>query len=262
VANALRMILLAIYTMIIGPPIIVVGLFERTSGLMYPLARAWIRWILRTFGIRVEVEGLEHIPARAPVIFMSNHQSQVDIAAIIDTLPTDAVWRFVAKKELTRVPIFGQALVATGQIIIDRGDREKAVASLRRAAERIRSGLSVIVFPEGTRSKTGSLQPFKSGPFHLALEARVPIIPVTVSGSQRVTPKGSLVVHSGTVKIVYGKPIPTQDLALEERRLLKVRVREAIVQGYDVDLQGPPVIDPVPDDDLSPPEGAEPRASA
>src|SRR5690606_31303222 len=169
--------------------------------------------------------------------------------------------RFVAKKELVRVPIFGWCLVTTGQIIIDRGNRERAVRSLRRAAERIRGGASVIVFPEGTRSPSGSLRPFKSGPFHLALEAQVPIVPVTVSGSQRITPKGRLVVHPGTVKITYGPPIPTRGLGLEDRRRLKARVRAAIVAGYDEALQGPPVVEPDPDAGSDDAAGEEARTS-
>jgi 1-acyl-sn-glycerol-3-phosphate acyltransferase len=176
---------------------------------------------------------------------MSNHQSLVDIAAIVSTLPRTQSWRFVAKKELARVPIFGQAIVASGHIIIDRGDRARAVESLRRAAEIIRAGTTVIVFPEGTRSPRGNLRAFKSGPFHLALEAQVPIIPVTVSGSQRITPKGQLIVHRGVVKIVYGKPIPTRGLSLDGRKELAGRVREAIVRGYDVAFQGAIVVDPV-----------------
>jgi 1-acyl-sn-glycerol-3-phosphate acyltransferase len=243
--NALRLALVAFYTVVIGFPLIAVSFFDRDARFVNPLARTWVRWILGTFGIRVQAEGLENVPTHAPVIFMSNHQSLIDIAAIVQTLPTTQSWRFVAKKELVRVPIFGWALVTSGQIIIDRGNRAKAVASLARAAARIRSGVSVIVFPEGTRSPSGSLRAFKSGPFHLALEAQVPILPVTVSGTQRITPKGSLTVHPGIAKIVYGKPIPTRGLRLEERQQLKARVREAIVQGYDVCFQGPPVVEPV-----------------
>jgi 1-acyl-sn-glycerol-3-phosphate acyltransferase len=145
---------------------------------------------------------------------------------------------------LVRVPIFGQALVASGHIIIDRGNRERAVASLRRAAERIRAGISVIVFPEGSRSPEGHLRRFKSGPFHLAVEAQVPIIPVTVSGSQHITPKGQLRVHAGRVKIVYGKPIPTRGVAIADRKLLAARVRDAIARGYDLAYQGSIVIEP------------------
>ena len=111
----------------------------------------------------------------------------------------------------------------------------------------VRSGsFAVCDYPEGTRSPDGSLRPFKSGPFHLAVEAQVPIIPITVSGSQRITPKGSLAVRPGTVKIVFGKPIPTRGITTAERGQLKARVREAIAAGYDVAYQGTPVIAPGP----------------
>lgn len=258
--NLFRLFLLAIYTVVIGIPVLATSPFDREGRMVRALGRTWIRWILRTFGIRVVVEGLERVPAQAPVVLMSNHQSLVDIAAIVDTLPTSVSWRFVAKKELTRIPIFGWCLI-TSQIIIDRSDRERAVASLHQAAQRIRAGASVIVFPEGTRSPSGSLRPFKSGPFHLTLEAQVPIVPVTVSGSQRITPKGSLQVHAGTVKITFGKPIPTRGVRLEERGALKARVREAIAQGYDVAFQGPPVIEAAPEEDEAPPEAAAARTA-
>lgn len=230
--------LIALYTLVIGPPIIIASFFDGGRTMMR-LGRVWVQWIMWTFGVRVQTVGVENVPTHAPVILMSNHQSLVDIAAIVLTLPRTARWRFVAKRELTRVPIFGQVLLASGHIIIDRGDREKAVASLRQAAERIRSGTTVIVFPEGTRSPDGRLRTFKSGPFHLAVEAQVPIVPVTVSGSQRITPKGRLIAHSGTVKITYGKPIPTRGVTLAQRKELAERVRDAIAQGYDVAFQGP-----------------------
>lgn len=239
----LRLGLVAIYTILIGPPILVASLFDG-GRTMQRLGRVWVQWILSTFGIRIEASGLENLPTHAPVILMSNHQGLVDIAAIVMTLPRSQSWRFVAKRELTRVPIFGQVLVASGHIIIDRGDRERAVASLREAARRIRAGTTVIVFPEGTRSSDGRLQTFKSGPFHLAVESQVPIVPVTVSGSQRITPKSRLLVYPGTVKITYGTPIPTRGVTLEGRKALSDRVRQAIALGYDAAFQGPVVIEP------------------
>lgn len=247
-ANALRLLLVAVYTVAIGLPVIAASPFDREARVVRFLGRIWIRSILRTFRIRIEPSGLENVSTHGPALFLSNHQSLVDIAAIVDTLPPSVSWRFVAKRELVRVPIFGWCLVATGQIIVDRGNRQRAVRSLQRAVERIRGGASVIMFPEGTRSADGSLRPFKSGPFHLAVAAQVPIVPVTVSGSQRITPKGSLTVHAGTVRIVFGKPIPTRGVRLDERNELKARVRAAIAEGYDVAFQGPPVIDPVPGD--------------
>jgi 1-acyl-sn-glycerol-3-phosphate acyltransferase len=235
--------LVGLYTVLVGPPIIVASFFDGGRTMM-ALGRIWARSILATFRVRVDVAGLESVPTHAPVILMSNHQSLADIAAIVSTLPRSVRWRFVAKKELVRVPIFGQALVASGHIIIDRGDRAKAVESLHRAAGRIRAGTSVIVFPEGTRSPGGQLRLFKSGPFHLAIEAQVPIVPITVSGSQRITPKGELLVHAGRVKITYGAPIPTRGVSIAERKILESRVRAAIAAGYDVAYQGPVVIEP------------------
>ena len=248
VVTLLQLLLVAIYTVVIGPPIIVASFFDGGRTMMR-LGRVWMRGILATFGVRIEAAGLENVPTHGPVILMSNHQSLIDIGAIVLTLPRTQRWRFVAKRELARVPIFGWALVASGHVIIDRGNHDRAIASLRRAAEMIRAGTTVIVFPEGTRSPRGNLRTFKSGPFHLALEAQVPIIPVTVSGSQKITPKGTLHVNRGTAKIVYGKPIPTRGLTLADRKELAARVRTAIAQGYDLTFQGTPVIDePAPAD--------------
>lgn len=243
VTTAAQLFLISLYTILIGPPIIVASFFDGGRTMLW-LGRVWIDWIVRSFGVQIQAEGVENVPTHAPVILMSNHQSLFDIAAIVLTLPRTVSWRFVAKRELTRVPIFGQVLVASGHIIIDRGDRARAVESLHRAAERIRAGTTVIVFPEGTRSSDGHLRLFKSGPFHLALEAQVPIIPVTVSGSQRITPKGELRIHPGVVKIVYGKPIATRGLSIEQRKQLADRVRDAIGQGYDVAHQREIVIEP------------------
>ena len=197
--------------------------------------RNWARWILGTSRIRVDIEGLENIAPDRSYVVMSNHQSAFDIPALAATLPLS--WRFVAKRELTRIPIFGWGLLAAGHIVIDRRDNERSVRSLKRAAESVRSGVSVIVFPEGTRSATGELGPFKSGGFYLAIEAGVPILPVTVSGSRRITPRRSLRVESGRILVRYGKPIPTETLTVEDRDQLKEEVRQAIVAGFEPALQ-------------------------
>ena len=175
------------------------------------IARQWLRWIFWSCGIRVEAEGLENVDPRRAHVFMSNHQSVMDVGALVLTLPVS--WRFVAKRELTWIPLFGWAIRLGGHVVIDRGRNERAVASLHRAAARVREGVNVIIFPEGTRSETGDMRPFKSGGFHLALEAGVPILPVTISGSRRLTPKGSLRVESGRVEVRYGKPIETRGTA-------------------------------------------------
>ncbi len=234
--HVFRYALVVIYTIIAGVPACLLGLLGAGDVVM-KIGRAWVRAILWTCGIRVEPSGMENVDPARPSILMSNHQSVIDIAAILATVPVPV--RFVAKRELTRIPLFGWALPLSGQIIVDRGNREQAIDSLRRGAERIRAGTHVIVFPEGTRSQLGGLADFKSGGFHLALQAQVPIVPVSVSGSRRITPKGSLKIHSGLVRIRYGKPIPTRGLGLEDRHALKERVREAIVAGFDPGLQSP-----------------------
>ena len=230
----IRFGLIALYTVFWGVPATLVAPFSGKAIVW--IGRTWISWIFRTCGVRVVAEGLDNVDRTRSYVFMSNHQSVLDIGALVLTLPVN--WRFVAKRELTWVPFFGWALGLSDQIVIDRGNRTSAVRSLQRAAERVRGGISVIVFPEGTRSPTGRMREFKSGGFHLAIAAQVPILPATVSGSFHLIPKRSLKVHSGTIKVSYGKPIPTQGLGVEDRHALKDRVRKAIEQGYDAALQG------------------------
>jgi 1-acyl-sn-glycerol-3-phosphate acyltransferase len=231
VVYVLRYLLVVVYTILWGVPATLIGPFDRSGHVICWIGRQWVSWILASCGIRVIAEGLENVDRHGPQIFMGNHQSVVDIAAIIHTVPVD--FRFVAKKELGWIPLFGWALASSVGIMVDRGHRARAVASLQRGAQRVREGSNVIIFPEGTRSRDGRLGPFKSGGFHLALQAQVPIVPVTVSGSRPITPKHSLRIESGTVKIVYGKPLPTRGLGVDDREELKRRVREAIEAGYD-----------------------------
>ena len=230
-----RYLMLVLITVFWGPPACLIAPLDPTGRAIMWIARHYFGWIYRACGIRVVAEGVNEIDRSRPVVIMTNHQSVLDIGALVLTLPIE--WRFVAKRELTWIPLFGWA-VGMSQIIIDRGRHERAVASLRRAAERIRSGANVIIFPEGTRSPDGTLRAFKSGGFHLAIQAQVPILPATVSGSQKLTPKGSLRVESGVMKIRYGQPIPTEGLASEDSHRLEERVRVAIEQGYDAAFQG------------------------
>jgi len=236
VIEAVFLLLVALNTAFFAVAVVLLSFLDPTGRIPVQLIRGWTRVNLALYRVEVEVEGLDRVPRTTPLVIMSNHQSLLDIAALIRTLPVD--FRFVAKKELVRVPFFGWALWASGQIIIDRQDRTRSVASLRRAAERIRSGINVIIFPEGTRSPDGTLQPFKSGGFHLAIQAGAPILPATVSGSHRVSSKGSLrVEHGSRIKIYYGEPIPTAGLTVADRETLKTRVRRAIESGYDPVLQ-------------------------
>ncbi len=231
-----RYALIAVYTVVWGVPATVIGPFPGSGPIICWIARNWIGWILRTCGVRIEVSGLENLDPDRPCVYMNNHQSVFDIAALVTTVPTD--FHFVAKRELGYIPFFGWALASSVGIMIDRSSNVKSVASLRAAADKVREGACVIIFPEGTRSPSGELGPFKSGGFHLAIQAQVPVVPVSISGSRHITPKGSLRVESGVVRIHYGKPIATTGLAPEDRSTLKERVREAILEGYDHAFDG------------------------
>jgi len=231
----LRALLIGFCTAFWGGFACVIGLFDRTGEAVIWFARAWARSMLWICGVRVDVEGVSHVDPKGPCLFMSNHQSLIDIVVIVATIPVS--FRFVAKKELAKIPLFGWAMAVGGHIFIDRNHRERAIESLDRAGQRVREGVSVILFPEGTRSVTGQLGPFKHGAFHLAVRAQVPIVPISVSGSQRVIGKKSLRVDSGNVKIVYGEPIQTEGYTIEDRVPLMEQVRTAILEGMDPKIQ-------------------------
>jgi 1-acyl-sn-glycerol-3-phosphate acyltransferase len=188
----------------------------------------WSRWVLWGAGTPVEVMGggLERIPRNGPVVYASNHSSMFDIWALSATLPGST--RFVAKQELTRIPLLGPAMLRAGHVTIDRTNRARAFEAYDRAARTVRGGISAIVFPEGTRSRTGELLPFKNAPFGLALAAQVPVVPVYVDGTFRILPKGGWRLHRMPIRIRIGAPISTAGLTLEDRDALRERAFAAI----------------------------------
>jgi 1-acyl-sn-glycerol-3-phosphate acyltransferase len=230
-----RYLLIVLYTVFWGTLGLLLSALDRSGESVIWVARSWVRWILGTCGVRVDASGLEHLDPSRSYVVMANHQSVFDTAAIVATLPGS--FRFVAKRELTWIPFFGWALAASGHVIIDRSNHEGSVRSLERAAERVRKGKTVVIFPEGTRARSGELGEFKSGGFHLALAAQVPILPASVSGSSRITPPRSLRIESGRIHVHYGEPIPTAGLKLDDRQRLKELARSAILAGFEPDLE-------------------------
>lgn len=175
------------------------------SGRLYALhARLWARVSLALAGAKATIRGAEHLPD-GPVIFMSNHQSNFDILALLATMPRQLHW--IAKKELFDIPVFGPSMRRGGYIPLDRGDGRKALKSMDNAAATIRSGKSVVLFPEGTRSKNFNLLPFKRGGFLLALKAGVPVVPITINGSGRVNPAGRTRIYRDTITITLHPPV-------------------------------------------------------
>jgi 1-acyl-sn-glycerol-3-phosphate acyltransferase len=198
-----------------------------------PLAMArtcWAPALLKFAGARLEVDGLDQVDFRKPHVFVMNHQSMIDIPAAFVALPVNL--RFIAKKVLARVPFLGWYMAATGMIFVDRSRGEQAVRSLREAGERIRAGASILAFPEGTRSPDGSILPFKKGPFVVALEAGVPVVPVAIDGAAAVLPFRGFSLRPGTIRVRVGRPIETAGIPREGRDELMRTVREAIVEMH------------------------------
>jgi len=164
-------------------------------------------------GVRVHIKGRETIKEGMQYVIISNHQSQYDILALVTSL--NIQFRWVIKKELLYVPLFGWALYAAKNVFIDRSNREKAIASINKAVNRLPQGVSLLVFAEGTRSKDGTLQKFKKGGFTIAIERKMPILPVVVKGSRAILPKGSLIFHSGNIEVVVCDPIPADQYTHE-----------------------------------------------
>jgi 1-acyl-sn-glycerol-3-phosphate acyltransferase len=188
----------------------------------------WSKNILRAAGTPVIAEGLELIPRDQPVLYVSNHSSMFDIWALSATLPGSV--RFVAKQELFQIPLLGRAMRAAGHIPIDRAARKQAFAAYDEAARMIRAGASTpVVFPEGTRSRTGELLPFKNAPFGLAIAAQVPIVPVYVHHTFEILPKGAWRLRPRPIRLVVGPPIPTEGLQPADRERLRDQVRAAMV---------------------------------
>jgi 1-acyl-sn-glycerol-3-phosphate acyltransferase len=210
--------------------------FRQGRGSVFDMApRWWARWIAWSAGMRVVTHGREAIDASLPHIYVANHVSIMDIPAILHSVPDHG---FVAKRELSRVPLFGPAARAVGVVYIDRENRKSAFAAYEEAADKVRDGRSVIVFPEGTRGAEYGLREFKKGPFVLAIRSGVPIIPVIIHGTIEVTPNGTLDVTPGTVNIHLLEPVPTAGLTYDERNTLAETVRgrmaEAMASLYDV----------------------------
>jgi 1-acyl-sn-glycerol-3-phosphate acyltransferase len=204
---------------------------DKSGRFYHSVARTWSRFILWIFGIKVTIRGVEHLDASKHYIYVSNHASMFDIPAVMVGIPDDV--RFVLKKELTKVPLWGWALKYGHYITIDRGKARVAMKSLEEAAERMRTGASVILFAEGTRTRDGKLQPFKRGAFSLAVKAGVPIVPVAINNTFGILPKGSIRVRAADIVMVLEKPISTQDVEGREGEMRLIsQVREAIARNY------------------------------
>lgn len=231
VRSAILVIIGIVVTGVMSVLACIIGFTPNGENKTHQLARRWAKIMLFLSRTKVEVIGGENVLADRPQVFMANHQSDFDIFIVLAFVPGQ--FRWIAKKELFRIPVFGPAMRRAGYIEIDRQHHEKALKSLDEAAQKIREGKSVMTFPEGTRSKDGSIKPFKHGVFYLAIRSGVPVTPISIIGSGAIMPKRSWKVNPGKITMVIDKPIPVEGFKEEKREELIEKVRTVIIRNYE-----------------------------
>ena len=226
VRSVLTYVVVALYVLVAGPIALAIGVGLKNKTALYVPGHIGVGLALGLAGIRYRVRGREHIPPHRAVVFCSNHESNVDPPVLFQALHKRLHVLF--KAELTRLPVLGAVMVAGGFVPVERERREASLASIERAAQSIRSGNSFLIFPEGTRSKTSELLPFKKGGFIMAIKAKAPIVPVAVSGGRSAMRKGSWFVRPVMVDVRIGEPVETAGFSVDDRDLLIEIVRERI----------------------------------
>jgi 1-acyl-sn-glycerol-3-phosphate acyltransferase len=225
IRTAMVAVFLTLYTLLLGPPLIIFTLLTRSSDLIYWVGVKGLVFITRVAGMRVRVEGAENIP-RGVCVFAANHTSNADVPAIVGAVPRCLA--IFARKSLFDIPIVGFAFRLAKFVPVDRGNREASLASVKQAVEYIKSGSSFLIYPEGTRSPDGRLHRFKKGAFVMAIEAGVPIVPVACSGAHRLMKKHSLAIQAGKVTVRFAPPIDAAAYTVDQRDLLARRVHDVI----------------------------------
>ena len=229
---------LVVVTAILATVVLIAALLRvRGHGIYDWAARTWAARMLRASGVEMQVEGLENVRLDQPQIFVSNHVSWYDVFALAVAIPKR--YRFVAKKELGWIPLFGTAWKAAGHISVDRSDRAAAIRSLDEAGRLLKQdNSSVVIFAEGTRSRDGRLQPFKKGAFMLALHTGVDIVPVAVLGTGYVMPKGAWRVRAGRIIVRFGEAVRVSNYSEATRDALIADVRARIERMLEASARG------------------------
>jgi 1-acyl-sn-glycerol-3-phosphate acyltransferase len=221
---------------VLGPPILLFSWLVNKHDLVYPWASFGARWWLRLSGVRIKVRGLELLDPKQPYVFVSNHRSYLDTAAIF--VYTGRRIGVLAKKELLKVPVLGVGMGFVNVMAIDRTNRESAIRTTEAAAKRIQSGVSFAVFVEGTRAKPGELLPFKKGAFYMARQAGVPVVPVAIKNSDVLMGKGTGEARAGTIEMVLMSPVEMVDVSTDEdMNELIAGVRATIATELETGLQ-------------------------
>ena len=227
----IKLFFIVLYTIVVSVLALISAIIDRSFSLYFILSRVFSKGILLIGGVKLKVTGYENFDNNKTYVFVSNHSSQFDIPALQFSVPQK--FSIVYKKELGKIPLFGWQMRLGPYIMIDRKNVESALESIERAKEMMSDkNISVLLFAEGTRSKTGEVQPFKRGAFYLASRVGFPIVPVSVSGTEKILPKGKLKIKSGTIYIHFDKPIPTENIVNRKDELeLMEKVRDIVIQN-------------------------------
>jgi 1-acyl-sn-glycerol-3-phosphate acyltransferase len=224
---------MVLQTLIFIVPITLMTLFRipiRPDSLVGRGGHWWSYWVLKAAGAKVVVRNPERVSRTESRVYVSNHVSWFEIFALATVVDR---YRFVAKKEIRGVPLFGRAAGEVAAIYIERNNRKAAFSAYEEAAQRIKGGLNVVVFPEGTRGRSYELRPFKKGPFVLAIAAQVPIVPVLSWGSKEIQAKGEMAIHSGTIELTFLEPVETKGLTYQDRDALVETVWNRIAAALE-----------------------------
>ena len=219
----------ALYVLLVGPPFLLIAILFEQKALLYRVGHLGVRLGLFLSGISIELEGRDHIERDRAAVYAVNHTSNVEPPIIFDALyELFPRLRILYKAELRKLPVLVRAFDLAGFIPLERGNPEQSLPAIDRAAEALREGNSFLIFPEGTRSRTGELLPFKKGGFIMAIKAQAPVVPIGISGARAAMRKGSLIIYPVTVRVRIGVPVETAGMTLDDRDALVSMVRDRV----------------------------------
>jgi 1-acyl-sn-glycerol-3-phosphate acyltransferase len=229
IRSVLTYVTIALYVALVGPPFLLIALAVGSPAILYRVGHLGVRLGLFLSGIRIVVEGSEHIQRHRSAVYAVNHASNVEPPIIFDVLhELFPRLRILYKAELRKLPVLVRAFDLAGFVPLQRGNREQSLPAIARAADALREGNSFLIFPEGTRSRTGELLPFKKGGFIMAISGQAPVVPVAIRGARDAMRKGSLVIRPVVVRVRFAPPVETAGLTLDDRDRLVEQVRSAV----------------------------------
>lgn len=231
VRSVVTYIAISLYVLILGPPLVAFALVVGSPAWLFRVGLGGVQLGLWLGGIRADVTGREHIQRGRAAVYAVNHASNVEPPVIFNELrELFPRLRILYKAELHKLPILGRAMDVAGFVPLERDNRDQSLPAIERAADALREGNSFLIFPEGTRSRTGALLPFKKGGFIMAIKAQAPVVPVAIAGARDAMRKGSLIIRPVRVKVAFGAPIETTGMTIDDRDTLVTRVRDEVAR--------------------------------